>query len=310
MVNNEEEKLKNRLQVLWLRPENSLLSYFMSKALESVEFNSPSVDISCGDGLTMFLMLGGVLEPDFDRFQSTKVNEFNHSSVVDIYDSYEKDYSAKIIKKPVTTIDYGTDWKQSLLDRASNLMLYNNLLLHDNNVTPLPLPSDHFKTVFSNAIYWVKDVESIITDVHRLVHPEGIVIFYVMTPYQYETLDKLETCFNREAINILDRKRREVTSSLLPYDRWNKIMNKCGFDIEEVKSIYPHKIIMDIWNIGLRPIAHLLVRMSNAVSNEERSEIKKEWVEIFVELFKPLISIKETYTLEKAPYLMYKLRKK
>ena len=84
---------------------------------------------------------------------------------------------------------------------------------------------------------------------------------------------------------------------------------KIGFKIKEIKNAYPNEFILDIWNIGLRPIAHLLIQMSEALSSEKRLEIKKPWVEIFYKLFKSLLSSPETYKFEKSPYLLFVLEK-
>jgi len=308
---SDEEKiqlLKAFLNLFWLRPENGLLCAFKSKAFKDITFESPSLDISCGDGLFMFVHLGGALDSDFDYFQSTRAREFKHASFVDIYDSYEERYEVKITKKPATTIDYGTDWKQALLDKASKLDLYKNLLLHDNNVVPLPLPDNYFKTVYSNSVYWVKDVESLVSDIYRVLKHNGIAILEVMTPYLLETLDEMEKYLSPEAIAILDRKRRETMPGVLGFHQWRELMIKCGFRIEEPRCVYPNKLLVDIWNIGLRPISHLLIQMSDALSHEERHRIKEEWVEIFVGLFKPLLFITPTYSLERAPYLLFILR--
>ena len=68
-------------------------------------------------------------------------------------------------------------------------------------------------------------------------------------------------------------------------------------------------MIVDFWNIGLRPISHLLIQMADSLSVKERKKIKEEWVDIFFELFKPLFSLKQSYTPENAPYLYFQLKK-
>ena len=93
------------------------------------------------------------------------------------------------------------------------------------------------------------------------------------------------------------------------YSEWKEIMESAGFKIKEVRSVYPHKIIMDFWNIGLRPISHLLIQMSDVLSIEERKRIKQEWVDIFLELFKPLLTLNQSYTIKNAPYLSFILEK-
>lgn len=309
LENPTEIKLKKFLNLFWLRPENGLLCTFKSETFKDVNFESPSIDISCGDGLFMFIHFGGILDNDFDYFQSTSAKQFKHSSFIDIYDHYKKNYTVKIIKRPDKTIDYGTDWKQALLDKAARLNLHKKLILHDNNVTPLPVDDNYFQTVYSNSFYWVKNVENLLLDVYRMLRPDGVAILEVATPYFYETLNELERYLSPEAITLLDRNRRGTSPGMRVYKDWKELMEKCGFTIEDVRCVYPDKILMTIWNIGLRPISHLLVRMSDNLDINERHKIKQEWVDIFYDLFKPLLNLNLTYSLDEAPYLMFKLRK-
>ena len=45
-----------------------------------------------------------------------------------------------------------------------------------------------------------------------------------------------------------------------------------------------------LWDVGLRPIAPLLVRMANGLDPVERAGIKSEWVDLFHTLATPLCS--------------------
>jgi len=42
---------------------------------------------------------------------------------------------------------------------------------------------------------------------------------------------------------------------------------------------------------------------------EKRKSIKEQWVKIFLELFKPLLKLNQSYTIENAPYLSFTLEK-
>jgi len=59
------------------------------------------LDLSCGDGLLMFLHLGGVFDVDFDYFQSTAADKFKHSKFIGIYNVYNENYKVNIIKKTI-----------------------------------------------------------------------------------------------------------------------------------------------------------------------------------------------------------------
>lgn len=309
-METNEEKLRKYLNLLWLRPENALLTVFKSLACAHIEFKSPSLDISCGDGINMFLHLGGELHEDFDYFRTTRAKEFKHNAFVDIYDKYDDNYTVDIVQKPAIKIDVGTDWKQALLDKAAKLDLYKKLLLHDNNKIPFPFPDNKFMTIYSNSIYWTENIENLLSEIHRMLKPGGTAVLEVMTPSFTKTLDELEPYFSKEAIDIIDRQRRSTMKGARYYKEWKETMLKAGFTIEETKCVYPSKILIDIWNIGLRPISHLLIQMSDNLLDKERHEIKKQWVNIFLALFKPLITIEQTYSLEKAPYLCFKLSKR
>jgi SAM-dependent methyltransferase len=304
-----ETKLRNFLNLFWLRPENGLITPFKSKAFEDLIFESPSLDLSCGDGLFMAIHLGAEFDEDFDYFKATKASEFNHDNFVDLFDEFNENYDVKFIKKPEIKIDYGSDWKQALLDKAEKVDLYKNLVLHDNNKLPLPFEDNFFKTIYSNSVYWVKEPEKLVKDIFRITKSGGNVFLEVLTPNRYEILYELEKYLTPTAIDILDRKRRANTPGLRDLSEWKKIIQDAGFEIVEIKSVYPHKMLMDIWNIGLRPIAHLLIQMSDSLEDKKRHKIKQEWVEIFYQLFKPLLKIGESYTLENAPYLAFKLKK-
>lgn len=308
MNKNYEEKLKKFLNLFWLRPENGLLLAFKSGIMEDLKFVSPSLDLSCGDGMFMFTHLGGTFSDQFDYFKSTSAEKFSHNSPIDIFDAFDPNYMPEIISRPTIKIDYGTDWKQTLLNKAAKLDLYENLILHDNN-KKLPFEDNYFKTIYSNSIYWVASVDFLISDLHRVLHPKGQLILQIMTPYHHEILDKLDNIFSKEAIDILDRKRRDSYLGLKDYDEWVKLFTKAGFKIKETRNVYPNEFILNLWNIGLRPIGHLLIQMSDALTQEKRLTIKKEWVEIFYKLFKPLLRLPETYKLEKSPYLLFILEK-
>ena len=300
-----ETKLKNFLNLFWLRPESGLMLTFKSQAFANIKFESPSLEISCGDGLFMFLHLGGIFDKDFDYFKSTTAKIFNHSEFTDIYDSCKEDYKVDIVKRPTTVIDYGTDWKQGLLDKASRLGIYKNLTHHDNNKTPLPFPDNHFKTIYSNSAYWIKDIKNLLLDIRRMLRPDGTAVLEVLSPYLMETLTDMEKYLPKKAIDILDRQRRATMHTKLKTSDWKKLMRECGFKIEQTKCVYPNKLLIDIWNIGLRPISHLLIQMPDDL----KRKIKEEWVEIFYELFKPLLKLPMTYKTEEYPYILFVLKK-
>ena len=143
-----------------------------------------------------------------------------------------------------------------------------------------------------------------------MLNSEGVALLEVMTSKHYDTLESIAPYLSKKAIDILDRNRRASMPGRKTFEEWKDIMLKQNFEIVDVKNVYPNKLIMDIWNIGTRPISHLLIQMSEAMSSEERIRIKKEWVDIFFELFKPLLNLNTQYPPEESPYLLFVLKKK
>ena len=84
---------------------------------------------------------------------------------------------------------------------------------------------------------------------------------------------------------------------------WEKMLKTAGFRVELVESVFPAEFLMDIWNVGMRPISHLLVQMAEEITPERRLEIKKEWIDIFYELLRPLVLLPNTCPIERSPYL-------
>ena len=206
-------------------------------------------------------------------------------------------------------IDYGTDWKQKLLNKAAKLELYKKLVLHDSN-KPFPFEDRKFRTIFSDTVYWVKkeNIPKLLLEINRMLHPEGTAALFFMTKHHFETLEKLEYLLDKKAVDILDRGRRESVNSDWGYQEWETEVKKAGFKIVEVVNTYPNNAIVDIWNVGLRPIAHLLIQMTDKISMDERIRIKKEWTDIFLELFKNINKI-QNISIETQGYPLFILKK-
>ena len=68
----DEELLRRYLNIYWLRPENAFWTVLRSLAWRQVAMPSPSIDLSCGDGVFSFVHAGGAFGPSFDVFQSER----------------------------------------------------------------------------------------------------------------------------------------------------------------------------------------------------------------------------------------------
>jgi SAM-dependent methyltransferase len=309
--NSIDAQFRKYLNFLWLRPENSFVATLKSLSLKStMEFKTPSLDISCGDGMFTFMHLGGELDERFDRFVNTRAKEFKHDNFVDIYDGWDELKPIPIKTSCSTQISVGTDWKQGMLDRARELGVYQDLKLHDNNRLPLPFEDELFETIYSNAIYWISNPTELLSDMRRVLSPMGQTHLHMMTPTFLQTLDEMESWTSPEGRYILNRQRRETMPGLRTLRENEVIFDAAGFKVDGVESVFPHKLLIDIWNIGTRPLSHLLIRMAESLSPEDRLDIKREWVNILYALLRPFITLPQSYELDKAPLLLFHLSKK
>ncbi len=282
-----EDRLRRFLQAYWLRPENAFWMTLRSAALSQCTITSPSVDLSCGDGIFAFLHGGGAFDPSFDVFASVGHLDRVRDEHVDMFDCAADSYRPPIKAPPETRFDVGTDIKASQLEKAGRLSTYGRLLQHDNN-TPLPLNDNEFDTVYCNAAYWIKDIDGFLAELARITRPGGAIVLHVkLDSMRGYTLASHRDTLGDRFLDIIGRGRMATWPSLAGRNEWESRFNKAHLTIEDVTP-FVTKDHAHIWDIGLRPIAPLLVRMTDALTPESRADIKREWVDLFFDLLRPI----------------------
>ena len=68
---DKQNILRNFMNAYWLRPETALWRSIDVEVMKNFEFESPSLDMGCGDGMFSFLRAGGSFDLNFDVFRST-----------------------------------------------------------------------------------------------------------------------------------------------------------------------------------------------------------------------------------------------
>ena len=109
----------------------------------------------------------------------------------------------------------------------------------------------------------------------------------------FDTLDKLEEFLSPNRTKNVDRNRTKVMPSVKTFYEWKTLIIDRGFKIEKSICVYPNSNIIDIWNIGVRPISHLLIQLIEDINLDKRRRIKDEWNEIFFEILKPFLILKK-----------------
>ena len=278
--------LRRFLNCYWLRPENAFWMALRSKVLGQAGFVEPCVDLSCGDGIFSFLHAGGEFAPEFDVFCSVGHLGKVKNEHADMFDHVDENYRPPIVRRP-ECMSVGTDWKQALLDKAAVLGFFEKLVLHDNN-TPLPFEDDSFASIHCNSAYWISAIDLFLREMCRITKPGGKVVLSVkLDAVKSYTLEKHREQLGDNWLKIIGRGRFESWPSVGDADTWSRRFEAAGLRIDKaipfITRTHAH-----IWDIGLRPIAPMLVKMANSLTPETRSEIKAEWVDLFCELLEPV----------------------
>jgi SAM-dependent methyltransferase len=313
MIQNHD-LFKAFLNLYWLRPENAATSYFQSQTWLDINLSKykKTLDIAGGDGCYIFLHLGGRFDDKFDFFTKTNASNFKHSKFVDIYNISSNKFSPKIIKKSKLNFNTVTDWKSGLLDKAKKLKIYKEFILHDNNKLPLPFYDEEYDFVHSNAVYWTSNAKDLLKDISRVTKKNGTLVMEVATNNILGAIKKNKNFLGNKLFNILDRKRSiEMKMLKAKHSDWSAWMKNAGLIIEDIRVAWPNRFISDSWDYGItRPISHLLINMTEKLSDKKRVQIKREWVKIFYDILVPFCEKPKKFTLQKAPYITYILRKK
>lgn len=282
--------LDQLINAYWLRPETALWRSIDIIAMKNFSFKSPSLDLECGDGMFQFIRAHGELSSDFDVFQSV-ANLDNFFANKDVYDFYNHNLNPSVITKPSYLIDEAFDHKINLLNKAKKLGIYKNFTLGDANLS-LPYASDSFSSIFSNIIYWLNDPKSAIFEVSRVLKSSGTAC--LMLPN--DTLSKFSFYNNFYSkdnpswnfLNYLDRGRlADNIKHALPAREWELIFSEAGLDVI-YHSQFLSKTVIQIWDIGLRPLFPHLMKMVQSIEHNKMMEIKSDWVKLLKLFIAPI----------------------
>jgi SAM-dependent methyltransferase len=280
--------LRRYLNVYWLRPENAFWTVLRSVAWRRVPVEPPVIDLSCGDGVFSFIHAGGAFGSSFDVFQEVGQLEQVTREHADMFDcAAGAAYQPEIAQRPDWTIDVGTDLKPTLLSKAAALGFYERLLQHNNNER-LPFGDDEFQTVYCNSAKWVSQIDRFLAEITRITRPGGSVVLHVKldTVSRY-TLAPFRAQLGDRMLEIIDRGRLATWPALASRSEWERRFRDAGLTIAETTPLAT-RTHAHLWDVGLRPIAPLLVRMANALSPDNRLAVKRDWIALLGELLAPI----------------------
>jgi SAM-dependent methyltransferase len=272
--------------MFWARPENALWVTRVMQAMDPIEFEKPILDLMCGHGMWSFIRAGGDFGPSWDSYKVLQ-NLGNYQGGADIQDTFSEDYQPEIARRPNYRIDCGFDWKDNNLKKCEALDFYDRLIQGDCNET-LPFGDNEFKTVFSNTVYWVDDIDHILKELARIVHPDGKVVLVNYLPNINQYLDVYKGHASDDWLKLIDRNRSVENKHIFEKDEWTRLFDQAGLVVEDyiptVNQLYAH-----IWNIGLRPFAGYILDMAQNLTPEKYAEMKQGWVDTMVTLAEPFL---------------------
>jgi SAM-dependent methyltransferase len=308
------EMLREAISFLWLRPENGL---FLASNINNGIFIIPdgtSLDLACGDGTTSFFMAGGRFDFSFDIYSGGTLAVKTHQEIVnnniDVFDYFDDNYNPKISKKPQFKFTYGMDQKEMLLKKASLLDFYEELKI-GNFDEPLPFSEGTLDYVYCNSIYWSNNPSYVLKEIYRILRDGGFLLLDVFTTekYRYDFYTQFPQLGKKWA-EILNRGRLKTNPGLQNEFMWERMFSDTKFNIEEKYDIIPINLY-HIWNVGLRPLFPILKKMVSSINKNNILSIKKDWVDLFTELFLPFMTNLQYLGNNDAPAvrLQYLLRK-
>ncbi|MFQ5491886.1 MAG: class I SAM-dependent methyltransferase, partial [Phycisphaerae bacterium] len=168
------------------------------------------------------------------------------------------------------------------------LGLYQELVVHDNN-EPLPFPDAAFETVYCNAIYWVANIDGFLSEIQRITATGGRVLLEVkLDSVLHYTLEGFGSALGDRFLDIIGRGRAQTWPSMGDRSTWEARFARAGLNIEKATP-FVTRTHAHIWDVGLRPIAPMLIELANSVTTPTRDRVKRRWVDLFCELAQPFL---------------------
>lgn len=284
---------KQFLNFYWLRPESALMQTLRSMSFRKglKYFNENSIDVACGDGIFSFLTLGGEFNEDADVYKNL-ILQNNILRKKDTYDNYAKDYklSIKCLPPKKFVYDSGCDIKENSLKRAKVLNFYKNTFIHNINYNFNINKKYNF--VYSNSTYWSKNFNKHLTDLVKITEIEGHLLLQIKNTSifkNYVQERKYNKIFGGKFTQIIDAGRKKSWPSLKSFNDIYTILRQIkNIKIIDIQPIYGD-VMPHIWNFGLRPIFDPLYLMTTKINPNDRIKIKRNFNNIFFEMFKNYI---------------------
>lgn len=270
------------LNMYWLRPETAIWRTIEAEIMTKRNcLQEPLLDLGCGDGINISIVKGNKFSKEFDTFQCVQLDG------KDIYNYVNQDYRPKLMKQ-AEKISCGIDIKQTLVQKAKQLNTYYQILRGD--IHHIPCKDQQFQTVYSNVIKDFADVPPILTEVHRVLKQQGLLV--LTTPNHNF---KKNLYFINEAHKLLEAGQKEKAQKYIEYDRgrsiysatqkteeeWVKELQQASFKVKETIT-YISPALTKLFDIGTRSFSVDLIKKYHEALKENQGFILKELSTSFI----------------------------
>ena len=267
----------------WLRPESALVNFIEIEKLLRFKKNYltyPMLDLGCGEGFYTSVLFGAKIRKTYDAYGAVDLSK------TDPYNTYAEIPRDFFIRKP-SRIGYGVDIKESAVQKARDLNIYDDVKQGD--LRALPFEANSMRSVFSNMIDDVghSDLPTVFSEIHRVLRGDGHVVFrtpnerfrkFLFYHTQAETAKKKGDKDAYALLTMLDRGRSEWEPR--PLSLWKKLFKETSFQLVDHVD-YIDKRTLQFWDTGFRPFFSSLLEVRNVFrKNDVLLPIKEVWVEV------------------------------
>lgn len=310
------------IPVLWLRPESALwYAHTLTLAKEYLgRLDAPTLEFGCMDGVNSLILLDGKFDDRFDVYNEVQWDKDSHKRSTlsnDYFDTFDESEKVLIERQPFHQFDLGVDWKDSHISKCRRLGIYKNLQKVDFDNPVIQAPDNMFSTIWAPNIYWMRNLDSVIAELARVLSASGKLVTVGPGPMQPEYMFyKYVNSTNKKWLQNLDRGRYENTkASSKSFMEWQSLFKSHGLEITRHETYIP-EIVAKTYDIGFRPMFPVFMNMYDTLKHscaEDLLDLKKQWVATVCGLLEPLCVtdwMDDKYPdAEKASFI-FELRKK
>lgn len=281
--------LEEHLNVNWLRPESALWDTVASSAMAPFRMEPPSLDLGSGNGIFSFITAGGAFSEEYDWYRNVDPTGFWENR--DVYDCFRAGPPPEwITRRPRIQIDWALDHKENLLRQAAALDFYRQTKVANANHR-LPFEEESFQTVFSNILYWLDSLEFSLKEVWRVLRPGGRALL------SFPDRRFIDFCVSfrwgkqgSRMLKMLNRGRSENIRWTASASEFKATAERLRFKVVS-RTDYISPLTLRVWDIGLRPLSPVLIRLMNQLGESDRVSVKREWVGILLPFLRELTDL-------------------